>query len=120
MNIAAVRASIESLYEDRCTIYELAATQNPETKITSQAEQMIATDQPCRLSYQKLSVAQESPPGAVIEQTIKLFLAPEITVKPGSKIAVTRNGSIMQFVSSGMPAVYLTHQEILLQAQGWA
>lgn len=120
MNIAAVRAGIESLYEDRCAIYELAATQDPETKITSQAEQEVVTDQPCRLSFQKLSSALESPPAAAVGQTIKLFLAPDITVKPGSKIAVTRNGSIMQFISSGLPAVYPTHQEILLQAEGWA
>jgi hypothetical protein len=120
MNIAAVRTSIESLYEDRCTIYELASIQDPETKITNQTEQEVATDQPCRLSFQKLSAALDSPPGAVVGQTIKLFLSPDITVKPGSKIAVTRNGSIMQFISSGLPAVYSTHQEILLQAKGWA
>lgn len=120
MNIAAVRNSIESLYEDRCTIYELAADQDPETKITRQEWEAVTTNQACRLSFQTLTAVQDVSPGAVITQTIKLFLAPDTTVRPGSRIEVVRGGVTYHYSSSGLPAVYSTHQEILLVADGWA
>lgn len=120
MNIAAVRNSIESLYEDRCAIYEQVVVQDSETKITRQEWEAVTTNQPCRLSFKTLVAVQEASPGAGITQTIKLFLAPEITVKPGSRIEVIRGGVTYHYASSGLPAIYPTHQEILLKAEGWA
>ena len=38
----------------------------------------------------------------------------EINVKPGSKILVKGVGGVVAYKSSGRPAVYPTHQEILL------
>ena len=49
-----------------------------------------------------------------VTQVIKLFMAPEINVKPGSKILVKGVGGVVAYKSSGRPAVYPTHQEILL------
>ncbi len=52
---------------------------------------------------------------------MKLFLAPEIRVNSGSRIAVTQNGISNEYCASGEPAVYDTHQEILLElAERWA
>ena len=48
-------------------------------------------------------------------QTIKLFIAPEIDIKPGSKIDVTHLGVTTSYKRSGNPAVYHTHQEIMLE-----
>jgi hypothetical protein len=45
----------------------------------------------------------------------KLFLAPEIVVKPGSKLKVTQAGRTECYVRSGEPAVYGSHQEIVLE-----
>ena len=58
---------------------------------------------------------------AQLVQTIKIFLAPEIRVQAGSKLTVTQNGVTTEYKSSGEPALYQTHQEIMLELfKGWA
>lgn len=52
---------------------------------------------------------------------LRLFLAPEIKVAPGSKITITQNGVVGEYKNSGVPAMYDTHQEIMLELfKGWA
>lgn len=52
-----------------------------------------------------------------VAQKIRLFLSPEIKIRPGSKIVVRDT----VYAGTGIPAVYETHQEIMLTAfQGWA
>lgn len=120
INYTAGRKAVESLYDGKCTIYEMASNQDPASKITQSTESMVAVDQHCRLSFQNISTVQNGSPGRKLDQIIKLFLAPEITVKPGSKIAVTQNGVTRKYISSGVSAVYPTHQEIILNMDGWA
>ena len=58
---------------------------------------------------------------SAVVQIAKVFLAPEIKVKPGSKLSVTQNGVTTEYKSSGEPAFYSTHQEIVLELfKGWA
>ena len=45
---------------------------------------------------------------------IKLFLSPDIIVKAGSNITVTQAGKTTEYIASGIPAIYDTHQEIML------
>lgn len=74
----------------------------------------VLVDQPCRLSFSSSpSVSDGDVPK--INQTVKLFFAPEITIKEGSKITVTQNGVATVYKQSGVPAVYQTHKEILLE-----
>ena len=54
-------------------------------------------------------------------QATKLFISPDITIKPGSKITVTQTGVTTEYTGSGVPAVYPTHQEIMLELfESWA
>jgi hypothetical protein len=42
-------------------------------------------------------------------------------VKPGSKLTITQNDMTTEYQSSGKPAFYSTHQEIVLELfKGWA
>lgn len=52
---------------------------------------------------------------AKTSQIIKLFMSPEIEIKPGAKITVTQAGVTETYECSGTPAVYETHQEIILK-----
>ena len=52
---------------------------------------------------------------AAAVQTVKLLLPPDIVVLPGSKITVTQNKITEDYTSSGIPALYVTHQEIVLE-----
>lgn len=75
----------------------------------------VLVGQPCRLSFETLKTAQQTESAAAVTQVIKLFLSPEIRVKPGSKVTVTQDGVTVDYKCSGVPAVYPTHQEIILE-----
>ena len=56
-----------------------------------------------------------------IQYNSKIFLAPEIQINPGDKIAVNRLGKKeLLFESAGEAAVYETHQEIMVKRSDWA
>lgn len=58
---------------------------------------------------------------AKLTQGTKLFIAPEIKIKPGSKIIVEQNGTTTEYSASGEPAVYFSHSEYMLELfKGWA
>ena len=67
------------------------------------------------LSYSSTAPAAGSDTVAGVAQTIKLFLAPEPVVPPGSRIEVTQQGRTESYAQSGKAAVYSSHQEILLE-----
>ena len=115
-----VRNAIESLYEGVCTISEYAAVKDATTKITTKQEVVVQSNIPCRLSYRYVRSVTQSDAASVTQQ-IELFLAPEIAVKAGSKIIVTQNGRTTAYKNSGQPAVYTSHQQIILELfTGWA
>ncbi|WP_216629071.1 ABC transporter ATP-binding protein [Cytobacillus massiliigabonensis] len=115
------RKAIEKLYKGVCTIKEFQSVKDPETKRTKQTEVVILKDQPCRLSIKTVSATGERDNAATISQVTKLFIAPEVEIKPGTKIVVTQNQRTTEYSYSGFPAVYPTHQEIVLKLfEGWA
>ena len=87
---------------------------------TGFADVPVLVDQPCRLSFASSPVTGDGDVSTVT-QTVKLFYAPEVRVKEGSKITVTQNGITTEYRQSGTPMVYATHAEILLELfKGWA
>lgn len=79
-------------------------------------------EQPCRLSYKtKAENTAESTDASSMRQIITLILDPEAIIKPGSKIEVTQYGVTTAYKASGKPAVYASHQEIILDLfEGWS
>lgn len=116
-----VRTAIESLYNGKCTIAEYRSVKDAVTKITVKQEIITATNQPCRLSFKTITSTSLGDGAATISQVVKLFIAPEIQINPGSKITVTQNNVTTDYQSSGKPAMYANHQEIILKLfDGWA
>ncbi len=108
------RQMIEELYEGTCNIYEKTNVTDPVTKITGQKEKLIYENAACRLSYTRITPSYKQAEG------VKLFLAPEMLVRPGSKIVVTQNNVTETYKMSSLAAVYTSHQEIVLEAwKGW-
>lgn len=115
------RKAIESLYQGKCTVFEYQSVKDPITKITSQQEIAVLIDQSCRLSFKTINSTFQSDGAAIITQAVTLFIAPEIEIKPGSKLTVTQNNITNDYQSSGKPAIYSNHQEISLELfKGWA
>lgn len=123
MNISTAekiaRKMIETTYIGVCDIIEYAYTVNPITRLSEKSKITVVSNQPCRISfemYNRNSIKSVKTDDMVSEvrQSIKLFIAPEITVNPGSVIVVTQNGVTTAYKKSGQPSVYFSHQEILL------
>lgn len=109
------------MYEGLCTIMEYHDVRDEKTKLSHEEEVTIVENQPCKLSFEKLNAVVQTDTASAKSQIIKLFLAPEVQVKAGSKIIVTQNGMTEEYSSSGQAAIYSTHQEIILELfRGWA
>jgi len=119
---AKARAALEKyLYNDLCSVIEYRDAKDPKTKLTRKRETTVLEDQPCKLSFETLKSATGTDTATAISQITKLFLAPEVHVAPGSKIVILHEGRTGEYQRSGIPAVYPTHQEIMLTAfEGWA
>lgn len=118
----AARKAIESTYTGVCTVKERRDIRDERTKITRKNEEVpVVENQPCKLSFESLNATLQTDTAANQTQGVKLFIAPEIDIKPGSKIVVEQNGVTTEYSASGVPAVYLSHQEIILELfKGWA
>lgn len=118
----AARKAIESTYSGVCTILERRDVRDEKTKITRKNEEVpVVENQPCKLSFEKLNAVVQTDTAAKLTQGTKLFIAPEIKIKPGSKIIVEQDGRKAEYSASGEPAVYSSHQEIMLELfKGWA
>ena len=111
------REAVESRYKGLCDILEKRKVKDEITKATVLRDTVVLSNQPCRLSYSSSGTANQTDTVSNIEQTIKLFIAPEIKIAPGSKLRITQNGITTDYISSGVPAVYGTHQEVSLELE---
>ena len=115
------RAALEQTYTGLCNIVEYQEVTDEKTKLSNEKEVTVLESQPCKLSFERLAAVVQTETAAIASQGIKLFLAPETMVKSGSKIAVTQDGVTSEYSTSSQPAVYCTHQEIVLELfRGWA
>ncbi|HBF5890257.1 TPA: hypothetical protein KOR78_003650, partial [Clostridioides difficile] len=107
--VSKTRKAIEMLYRDKCTIVEYQPIKDPITKRTNNKEVVVLENQPCKLSYKNITSATDGKV-AKLEQTIKLFISPNIEIKAGSKLIINDK----EYVRSGESALYPNHQEIIL------
>lgn len=115
------RHSIESTYDCKCDIIEYSAIKNAINKRTEHKEIIVLEKQPCRISYKNISNTNDTENKNNVIQIVKLFIAPEIQIKNGSKIVIFKNENKKVYKNSGEPAIYDTHQEIILENfKGWA
>ncbi len=112
--VVKARKAIEKMYVHTCTIVikDKVKQKDYSTKLV---DKVLIEDQPCRISFSNIYTVNESSHSGLKQQTIKLFIAPEINIKEGSKIIVNHDGIESLFSKSGVPAVYPTHQEINLE-----
>lgn len=117
----AARKAIERGYTGVATITEYQEVEDPRTHFTDYQEVIVLENQPCKLSFETVTTAIQTETAATISQVVKLFISPDVTIKPGSMLTVAQNGVTTEYTSSGVPAVYPTHQEIILElSDKWA
>lgn len=118
--VVGTRKAIEKLYTHTCSIVIKEKIKKPDHS-TGFDEKKLLEDQSCRISFSSISSVNENSNAALKQQSIKLFIAPDINIPEGSKIIVNHDGIESIFSKSGVSALYPTHQEINLELfKGWA
>lgn len=113
-----ISEALEGLYDGMCDIIEYKPIK--EGDITEFDEVITAENVPCRLSYRTLYSGVQSRAADYTKQKVKLFLSEDIVIRAGSKVRVRQNGVCIDYKCSGEPALYLSHQEVLLELfEGW-
>lgn len=120
MGLSIARKAIERLYTDSCNVIEYQEIEDPDTHITDMQEVVVYENVPCKLSHKTIQSSGEGVASSLILSS-KLILSPDLKIKAGSKIDVTREGVTTCYKNSGEPARYNNHQEIILELfDGWA
>lgn len=109
------RKAQEATYDGRCKVVVHQKVKDPKTKITTEQDVVLLENEPCRLSYSSVSAVDQTESAAKTAQVTKLFLSPDVQIKPGARITVTQAGAERIFECSSVAAVYPTHQEIVLK-----
>lgn len=109
------RAAIESTYEGLCTVFEMQNIKDPVSGKTRQQPVMVLSAEPCALSQSSLPAATQTVTADQINYDAKLFISPDVTIKPGSRITVQQNGMEFKGEQTGKAFRYATHQEIKLK-----
>jgi hypothetical protein len=113
--MVAIRKAIESQYKGTCEISEYQKVTDFDNKRTKTKLVKLPGTHKCKLSFERNAATGDSIEGGTVSQTIKLFIAPEIIIKPGSKLTITQSNITDDYERSSKPAVYETHQEIMLE-----
>lgn len=112
--LGAHRAAIESLYDRTFEVYEAQEIEMPngstETEFVKTAEAG-----PCRISYFRVTAAQQGELTASVSQAVVMYCSPDVEIKEGSEIEVVKGSIRERYSASGTPSVYDSHQEIPLK-----
>ena len=120
IKMVKARKAVESMYDGLCTIVEHQKVKR-ENRSTGFDEVVTLEDQPCRMSFKSVNPTNQTNTMGVVTQSVTVYLSPDVEVKPGSKLTVTQNGVVTEYMCSGRPAVYSTHQEVSVELfKGWS
>ena len=114
--LKSAREAIHSMWDGLCTAFENKKSKDKYGIVSSEKVE-ICKNEPCRLSFKNISQAEQTGLGANVSQVVKLFISPEVYIPPGSTIEVTQNNVTRKYKHSGISAVYINHQEIILEAE---
>lgn len=122
INYAKHRASLERLYEDKCTIYKHERVKDTTTKETKLTLVKVYDEQICKISQVGLARDGQTDAQNNINYNIKLFVGPELIIEQGHLIEVVRGatGRVEKYVSAEPFPPYPSHQEVMLLRKDWA
>ena len=103
-----MRKQAESLYDKTADVYEY---KQAEGVINNAEESLLYSSVPCRISAKNLPNGEQSDTTNNVSGTVKLFCSAGYKIPTGSKIVVSDGNT---YISSGIPMVYISHQEIEL------
>ena len=112
-----VRQHLESTYMDLVNVFEQKEVTRPNGSTGFEPVKVI-DNEPCRLSFSSVNSANQGDGVATVVTVVRLFISPDIYIRPGSRLVVKHQGRENEYGLSGEPAIYGTHQEFVLQSFG--
>lgn len=113
--------ALRRLWTGLCTIIVRKPVVDETNGRASLEETTLLENEPCRLSFKNVNTTGENNEASPVQQVTKLFLDNAIVIPAGSKLVVTQNGYTAEYEKSGEPAIYSTHQEIVVEKfKEWA
>lgn len=113
--------ALRRLWSGICTIIVRQPVVDESNGQTSLQEAILLENEPCRLSFKNVNTTGENNEASPVQQVTKLFLDNTVVIPAGSKLVVTQNGYTAEYEKSGEPAIYSTHQEIVVEKfKEWA
>lgn len=117
----AARKAIESTFRGLASVYVYGTVKDEKTKLQRSGEACVLTDVPCKVSFESSTSAAQTETAAKLTQSIRVFVSPDVDIKPGSKLLVQQDGATTAYKCTGQPAIYPTHREYNLELfKGWA
>lgn len=111
--VRAHRRAIERTYTGRMSIREVVnIVENSETL---DRWETVQKDLPCFLDRSQVNAASNDGTKSSLKQQLRLVCAPEVEIKPGSRIKVEQHNMMIEFNYSGRPFIYPTHQELFIE-----
>ena len=111
------RRQIEKLYDSVCTVV-VAQEQILDNGVSTFVDKIILENQPCRISQQSITQANNNGAVTEVDKVISLYIAPEVEIPTGSRIMVTYNDITDEYRRTGIPSRYDTYQKIQLEYVG--
>ena len=112
--VKSYQDTLRRLWDGLCDVYIIETVRNKANGRDEPTEVQKLHGEPCRLSFSSISSTNEQDSAPRIQQALKLFISKDVSIPAGSKIVVTQEGQMNAYAQSGKPAVYSTHQEIML------
>lgn len=115
------KKALEKLWADKCDVIVQQKQTNPITKRTEFVETTLYTEQPCKLSFEKLLTVTENGNVPAKSQRVILFIGKDVIIPTGSKIIIYRGDNTFSYKNSSESAIFNNHQEVFLELfEGWA
>lgn len=80
--IKQARQAIEGTYDCTCNIIEYKEIKDELTKRTKHQGEIVLESQKCKISFETIKNTNESETENSVTQIVKLFIAPEVEIKP--------------------------------------
>ncbi len=113
--------ALRQLWDGLCDVYVYKEGVDEATGRTVQKPVQTVKGKPCRVSYSTISATAPESEANDVRQVVKLFIAKDVEIPEGSRLVITQEGHTDTFRRAGKPAVYSTHQEIVLELEKeWA
>lgn len=104
--------NLESTYDSLCNVIVIGDYEE-DGLVYNNIETVKYSNIRCSISHKSFYIAlQGNIPIASMQ--IKLFISPNLDIPINSKIEITRGENVTRYKASSPPAIFDTHQEILL------